>query len=148
MSEESLDESIEAQEHFKNVYATPWDFKLLSYLNELKQARQDLVLVKAERDALREELRRDREQEPVAIARIIDGEINILGLRPVSDQQYLYASPVPAQKDMASDEMLNVGAESLRRGLDLFGENYHQIASNVWEDMMFTALKTEGKKHD
>lgn len=152
-----IDGAIEMQEHFKNLYATPWDFKMLAYLNELKQARHDLVSVKAERDALRhivdaidmpphdprfpeldkqhlikicikqnlelaslrEELRKAREQEPVAYLHTIHMEFDQKTERLTNSkepafgrpgvnysEEYavtcepLYASPVPAQNWM------------------------------------------------
>jgi hypothetical protein len=40
-----------------------------------------------------------------------------------------------AVPDVADEEMLEVGVESLQRGLKLFPDNLYQVINNVWEDM-------------
>lgn len=44
-------------------------------------------------------------------------------------------SPAVTVPDVADEEMLEVGVESLQRGLKLFPDNLYQVINNVWEDM-------------
>ncbi|RUR52746.1 hypothetical protein [Vreelandella populi] len=43
--------------------------------------------------------------------------------------------------DVANDEMLEEGVESLRRGQARFGDNLTQVISNIFEDMLSAAPK-------
>jgi hypothetical protein len=58
------------------------------------------------------------------------------------------AEQQPAVPDVPSNEMLYVGTATMRRGLKLFGDNYAQIVSNIWEDMHheFISAQDEGKQ--
>lgn len=51
--------------------------------------------------------------------------------------------PSPNNADVPSvptEEMIEIGVSTLKRGADLFGENLEQIISNVWEDMYEASL--------
>ena len=43
--------------------------------------------------------------------------------------------------ECADEYMLEVGEDSLKRNLKLFGDNYTQIVSNIWEDMHYAATE-------
>lgn len=47
--------------------------------------------------------------------------------------------PAVSVPDVADEKMVEVGVETLRRGLRLFPDNLHQVISNVWEDMYESA---------
>lgn len=59
------------------------------------------------------------------------------------DYEKLYRKPVPNKADVPdepTEEMLEIGVDTLQRGFALFGENFTQIVNNVWEDMYAAAL--------
>lgn len=54
-----------------------------------------------------------------------------------------YSQPSPNKADVpdvASEEMLSAGIESLELGVKMFPENMTQVISNIWEDMYAAAL--------
>lgn len=73
--------------------------------------------------------------------------------------RWVNREPVPAQAaaipngfkivpDVGNNEMLFDGTQALRRGIELFGDNYTQIVSNIWEDMCEAAPKPNEKARD
>ncbi len=59
---------------------------------------------------------------------------------PFERSTLIYTHPPKAQgvPEVATEEMLDEGVQSLVRGLKKFPDNYTQIVSNIWEDMLST----------
>lgn len=66
---------------------------------------------------------------------------------PFESHALVYTHP-PAKPEsvpeVATEGMLSEGVESLVRGLKAFPDNYTQIVSNIWEDMVSTAPQADG----
>lgn len=74
-----------------------------------------------------------------------DLEFRFRGIDTVSIAPlYRHPPTTSAVPDAATEEMLTEGVAAMTRGIKIFGDNYTQIVSNVWEDMLAAAQQQGG----